>query len=77
MLHIQLNEHQAENTVQANTLPLMPPDGVKRSKQFFLKKVTLQIKLERKTCRTLCKFDLMHTPDILDGVKGQTLELCR
>ena len=29
----------------------------------------MHIKLKGKTCRTLCKFDLMHTPVILGWVK--------
>ena len=59
-----------------NVLPLhQPPDGVKRSKTFFLKKVMLHIKLKGKTCRTLCKFDLMHTPDLLGWVKRSDIEI--
>ena len=30
----------------------------------------MPIKLKRKACRSLCKFDLMHTPDIL-GLLGK------
>ena len=67
----KIKGNEAENTLQANILPfctLTTPDGVKRSKQFFfLKKVMLHIKLKVKKCRTLCKADLMHTPDIWAG----------
>ena len=61
----------AENTLQANILPfctLTTPDGVERSKQIFcLKKVMLHKKLKGKKCRTLCKADLMQTPDLWAG----------
>ena len=35
----------------------------------------LLIKLKRKRCRTLCKFNLMHTPDILGWVKSSDIEI--
>ena len=54
-----------------------PPDGVKRSKHFFLKYmyVMSHIKLKGKTWRTLCKFDLMHTPEIMGWVKRTNIEI--
>ena len=50
-----------------------PPDGVKRSKLFFWRR-SWCICHYGKTCRTLCKFDLMHTPDIFGWVKRSDIE---
>ena len=35
----------------------------------------LHFKLKEKTCRTLCKFDLKRTPDILGWVKKSDIEI--
>ena len=50
-------------------------DLIPRWGQKNLKKVMLHIKLKEKQCRTLCKFDLMHTPDLLGCVKRSDIEI--
>ena len=76
MLHVELNGNEAENTMQVNIrsfyTPAVPRRG-QRSKQYFSEVGydIYYIKLKGKTCRTLCKFDLMHIPDWSD------IELCR
>ena len=81
MLHIELSRNEAENTLQANILPFytpMTPRWVKRSKHFIFFKymyVMSHIKLKGKTCRTLYKFDLMHTPEIIGWVKRSDIEI--
>ena len=37
----------------------------------------LHIKLKGNTCRTLCKFDLMHTPGLLGWVKRLDIEIVK
>ena len=71
MLHVKLNGNEAENTMQINSHPFytpMAPRWCKKVKTFFseLGHDAYYIKLKGKTCRTLCKFDLMHTPDRSD-----------
>ena len=72
----QFYGNEAENTMQANILPVYTPTTPGCGQNlFFLKKVMLHIKLNGK-CRTLCKqkcFDLMHTPDFLGWVRTCTL----
>ena len=61
--------NEAENTMQANILPFLTQIG-QNVKHFFL-----HIKLKRKKCRTFCKFDLMHTFDLLGWVKRSDIEI--
>ena len=35
----------------------------------------LHIRLKGKGCRTLCKFDLLHTPDLLGWLKKTVIEI--
>ena len=35
----------------------------------------MHIKLKEKKSRTLCKFDLMHTPDLLGWVKRSGIDI--
>ena len=49
-----------------------PSDGVIKSKHFFSEVGHVAY---GKTCRTLCKFDLMHTPDIFGWVKRSDIEI--
>ena len=76
-MHVKLNENEAENTLQANSLPFYTPMtprwGQKVNSFFFLKKV--HIKLKGKKCRTLCKFEIMHTPDLYGWVKTSDIEI--
>ena len=60
----QVKGNESYNNMLANVLPLHQMVS-KGQTIFFLKIVMLHIKLKGKTCRTLCKFDLMHTPDLL------------
>ena len=67
----KLNGNEAENTMLVNILPLYTPTAPRwgqKSKLFFSEvgHDAYYIKLKGKTCRTLCKFDLMHTPDRSD-----------
>ena len=71
MLHVELNENEAKNTMQVNILPfytLTAPRWGQKVKTFFSGEGhdAYYIKLKGKTCRTLCKFDLMYTPDRSD-----------
>ena len=78
-LHVKLTgmKQRTQCNKYSALLHRQPPDGVKKVKTFFLRNVMLHIKLKGKKCRTICKFDLMHTSDILVGEKSQTLKLCR
>ena len=76
MLHVKLNGNIAENTMQANILPFYTPKTPRWGQyKFFLKMVMLHIKLKGKKCRPLCKFDLMHTPDLFGWVKTSDIEI--
>ena len=48
---------------------------LKGQNNYFLKKVILHITLKGKKCRTLFKFDLMRTPDLLGRVKRSDIEI--
>ena len=77
MLHVEFKENEAENTMQANILPLYTPTAPRWGQKvnFFSEVGHLQIKLTVKTCRTLCKFDLRHTPDIFGWIKRSDIEI--
>ena len=64
--------------MQANILPFYKPTtsrwGQKVKTIYFLKEVMLHIKLKGEKCRTLCKFDLKHIPDLLGLVKRSDTE---
>ena len=61
----ELSREQNANKYSALLYTHSPQIG---SKQFFSEvgHVAYYIKLKGKTCRTSCKFDLMHTPDRSD-----------
>ena len=67
--------------MQANILlfdtPPTPRWDQKVKTIYFLKKVMMYIKLKGKKCRTLCKFDLMHIPDLLGLVKRLDIEIVK
>ena len=71
MLHVKLKgmtQRTQRKQIFCSFIYPGPPDGVKGSNPFFSEG---HVKLKRKRCRPLCKFDL------LGWVKGQTLKLCR
>ena len=58
--------------MQINILPFYTPTAPRwdQNVKTFFSEVghdAYYIKLKGKTCRTLCKFDLMHTPDRSDN----------
>ena len=64
--------------MQTNILPFIhprPPDEAKRSKQFFSEVGHVAYQIKGNTCRTLCKFDLMHTVDILGRIKRSDIKI--
>ena len=67
-------EHHASKYSALSTTPT-PGLGQKVKTFFSPKVVMLHIKLKGKKCRTLCKFDLMHIPDLLGWVKTFDIEI--
>ena len=68
MLHVQFNGNEAENTMQVHILPLYTSTAPRHF--YEVGHEAYYTRLKGKTYRTLCKFDLVHTPI------GQTLKLC-
>ena len=75
MLHVKLAGMKQRTQCKLIFSPFNSQMGQKVETFYFLKKVMLHIKLKRKKCKTLCKFDLMHNPGLLGWVKRWDIEI--
>ena len=57
-------KNEAENTLQAYILHPQPKIGSKGQNIFFSTESHVAYQIKGKKCRTLCKADFMHTPDL-------------
>ena len=74
MLHVQLNgEHNASN--YSALLYTHGPQMVSKGQNIFSEEGHVPYQIKLKTCRTLCKFDFMHTPDILGWIERSDIEI--